>query len=152
MTPEIQRVLDTLPEELQPLSVGLDHIGMAVTSLEESLPLYRDLLGLRLLYEEEVESDGVRVAVLDLGGDGHLELLEPTGPETPVGRFVEKRGPGIHHLALGVKDCAAALTALKTCGYRMLDETPRPGAGGKQIGFVHPKSTGGVLLEMCQRG
>lgn len=152
MTTEIQRVLADLPAQLKPLSLGLDHIGMAVHSLEESLPLYRDLLGLPLLYEEEVESDGVRVAVLDLGGEGHLELLEPTGPDTPVGKFVEKRGPGIHHLALGVKDCAAALTALKACGYRMLDETPRPGAGGKQIGFVHPKSTGGVLLEMCQRG
>lgn len=147
----IAEVLAKLPDEVKPLSTGLDHIGLAVESLEDSLPLYRDLLGLALLYTETVESDGVKVAVLELNG-GHLELLEPVGPDTPVGRFLAKRGSGIHHVALRVNDCATALVALRDAGYRMLDETPRAGAGGKQIGFIHPKSTGGVLLELCQPG
>jgi methylmalonyl-CoA epimerase len=146
---EIEKVLSELPAADLPLSEGLDHIGLAVESLEESLPLYRDLLGLPLLYEETVASDGVRVAVLELGG-GHLELLEPTGPDSPVGRFLEKRGPGIHHVAMRVKNCATAIAAAQAAGYRLLDEKPRPGAGGKQIAFVHPRSTGGVLLELCQ--
>jgi methylmalonyl-CoA epimerase len=145
----IREVLAALPDTLRPLSSGLDHIGMAVLSLSESLPLYRDLLGLEFLYEETVESDGVRVAVLELGG-AHLELLEPTSPETPVGRFIAKRGPGIHHIALRVSDCSAALTAVREAGLQTLDETPRRGAGGKMIAFVHPKATGGVLLELCQ--
>jgi len=145
----IQEVLESLPDGLRPLTSGLDHIGMAVESLTDSLPLYRDLLGLELLYEETVESDGVRVAVLELGG-GHLELLEPTGLDTPVGRFLAKRGPGIHHIALRVNDCAAALAAARDCGLQTLDQAPRRGAGGKQIAFLHPKATGGVLLELCQ--
>jgi methylmalonyl-CoA epimerase len=146
---DVQRALDALPAGVRPLASGLDHIGVAVESLSASLTLYRDLLGLVLLYEETVESDGVRVAVLELGG-GHLELLEPTAPDTPVGRFLAKRGPGIHHVALRVRDCAAALAAVQDAGYAMLDTAPRPGAGGKQIAFVHPRSTGGVLLELCQ--
>lgn len=145
----IPELLSRLPAELLPLSSGLDHIGLAVESLEDSLPLYRDLLGLEFLYEETVESDGVRVAVLELGG-GHLELLQPTGPSSPVAKFIAKRGAGIHHIALRVKDCAAALSAARDAGLRTLDETPRAGAGGKQIAFVHPKATGGVLLELCQ--
>ncbi len=150
MTPfDAQAILEKLPPEILPLSTGLDHIGLAVESLEASLPLYHELLGLPLLYQEEVVSDGVRVAVLDLG-HGHLELLEPMGPETPVGRFVAKRGPGIHHVALGVKDCAQAIACFRDAGLQLLDQAPRPGAGGKQIAFVHPRSTGGVLLELCQ--
>ena len=111
----IRAALAAVPSALRPLSSGLDHIGVAVSSLDESLPLYRDLLGLKLLYEEEVASDGVRVAVLELGG-GHLELLEPTAADTPVGRFLAKRGPGIHHVALRVRDCAAALAAVRAAG------------------------------------
>jgi methylmalonyl-CoA/ethylmalonyl-CoA epimerase len=145
----IAELLASLPADILPLSSGLDHIGVAVESLEEGLALYRDLLGLKFLYEESIESDGVRVAVLELGG-GHLELLEPTGPDTPVGRYVAKRGSGIHHVALRVKNCARALEAVAAAGYQLIDNTPRPGAGGKQIGFVHPKATGGVLLELCQ--
>jgi methylmalonyl-CoA epimerase len=146
----IESVLADLPDELKPLSHGLDHLGVAVPSLEEALRLYRDLLGLELLEMETVESDGVRVAILELGG-GHLELLEPTGPDSPVAKFLQKRGPGIHHLALSVSDCATALQAFAEAGVQMLDDTPRPGAGGKLIGFCHPKSTGGMLLELCQR-
>ena len=146
----IEAALAAVPKSLWPLSKGLDHLGVAVESLEDSLRLYHELLGLPLLYTEEVESDGVRAAVLDLGF-GHLELLEATGPESPIARFLEKRGPGIHHVALAVDDCAVALRAAADAGLRLIDETPRPGAGGKNIGFVHPKSTGGVLLELCAR-
>ena len=113
--------------------------------------MYHDLLGLDLLYTETVESDGVRVAVLEFGG-GHLELLEPTGPESPVARFIEKRGPGLHHVALRVSDCGTALQAVADAGFELIDREPRIGAGGKLIGFLHPRSTGGVLLELCQPG
>jgi methylmalonyl-CoA epimerase len=149
-TARIDAALAGLPEGLRPLSLGLDHLGVAVPDLSEALRLYRDLLGLTLLETETVESDGVKVAILELGG-GHLELLEPTGPGSPVARFLEKRGPGIHHVALAVKDCAAAIGVLDAAGARMLDTAPRPGAGGKRIAFVHPRSAGGVLLELCQR-
>lgn len=146
---KIAEILDRLPASIKPLSTGLDHLGVAVKDLESTLPLYADLLGLELLYTETVESDGVRVAVLEFGG-GHLELLEPTSPDSPVARFIEKRGPGLHHVALRVLDCRTALNAVKEAGFALIDEEPRAGAGGKLIGFVHPRSTGGILLELCQ--
>jgi methylmalonyl-CoA epimerase len=146
----IEEVLAALPESVRPLSSGLDHLGVAVPDLESTLPLYRDMLGLELLYTEEVESDRVKVAVLAFGS-GHLELLEPTSEDSPVARFIEKRGPGLHHVALRVNDCGTALQAVADAGFELVDDTPRPGAGGKRIGFVHPRSTGGVLLELCQR-
>ena len=149
-TAAIELALASLPAELKPLSRGLDHLGVAVVSLDDALRLYHDLLGLEIQGIETVESDGVKVAMLDLGGS-HLELLEPTGPDSPVAKFLEKRGPGMHHMALGVTDCAAALKAFADAGVQMLDTTPRKGAGGKLIGFCHPKSTGGMLLELCQR-
>jgi methylmalonyl-CoA epimerase len=148
-TTRIPEILDALPESIRPLSTGLDHLGVAVESLDATLPLYHEMLGLELLYTETVESDRVRVAVLEFGG-GHLELLEPTAPDSPVARFIEKRGPGLHHVALRVADCATALKAVGEAGFTLIDQVPRTGAGGKQIGFVHPKSTGGVLLELCQ--
>ena len=147
---KVQQVLASLPASARPLATGLDHLGIAVHSLEESVPLYRDVLGLPLLYTEEVESDRVKVAVFDLGGS-HLELLEPTGPDSPIAKFIEKRGPGLHHVALRASDCAKALEALSAAGVQLIDTKPRPGAGGKHIGFVHPKATGGVLLELCER-
>lgn len=149
-TQQIEDALDKVPESLRPLSKGLDHLGVAVEDLEAGVRFYHELLGLPLLYREEVESDLVRVAVLDLGF-GHLELLEPTGEESPVAKFLAKRGPGIHHVALAVQDCQVALQAVADAGLRLIDRSPRPGAGGKQIGFLHPKSTGGVLLELCAR-
>jgi methylmalonyl-CoA epimerase len=148
---KISAILEALPEEIRPLSTGLDHLGVAVESLDATLPLYHDMLGLELLYTETVESDRVKVAVLEFGG-GHLELLEPTDPDSPVAKFIEKRGPGLHHVALRVKDCGSALEAVAEAGFRLIDQTPRVGAGGKLIGFIHPKSTGGVLLELCQPG
>jgi methylmalonyl-CoA epimerase len=147
----IEEILDALPDTVRPLSTGLDHLGVAVEDLDATLPLYSQMLGLELLYVETVESDKVRVAVLEFGG-GHLELLEPTDTDSPVARFIEKRGPGLHHVALRVTDCATALTAVGEAGFKLIDQVPRPGAGGKYIGFIHPKSTGGVLLELCQPG
>jgi methylmalonyl-CoA epimerase len=147
----IEEVLSALPESVRPLSTGLDHLGVAVSDLESTLPLYHDMLGLELLYVEEVESDRVKVAVLAFGS-GHLELLEPTSEDSPVARFIEKRGPGLHHVALRVNDCGTALQAVADAGFDLIDRNPRPGAGGKRIGFVHPRSTGGVLLELCQPG
>ncbi len=145
----IASALAKLPETLRPLSHGLDHLGVAVESVDDNLRLYRDLLGLELVYEEVVESDGVRVAVLDLG-HAHLELLEPTTPDSPIASYLERRGSGLHHLALAVDDCRRALEVSAAAGLRLIDSTPRRGAGGKSIGFLHPKSTGGVLLELCQ--
>ena len=148
---KIESVLATLPPEVRPLSTGLDHLGVAVRDLDATLPLYSQMLGLELLYTETVESDKVRVAVLAFGS-GHLELLEPTSEDSPVAKFIEKRGPGLHHVALRVNDCGAALKAVAEAGFTLIDQVPRTGAGGKQIGFLHPKSTGGVLLELCQPG
>lgn len=129
----------------------ISHLGVAVNSLEEALGFWRDALGLELKEIEVVEEQGVRVAMLPIG-ESRLELLEPTGAETPVGKFVGKRGPGIHHLCVEVADLAAKLTELKARGVRLIDETPRVGAGGMLVAFVHPASTGGVLLELTQQG
>ncbi len=147
---QLRRAILNLPAELRPLCVGLDHLGVAVPELEQVLPLYRDLLELPLLATETIESDGVRVAILDLKGP-HLELLEPTREQSPVAKFLKKRGPGLHHVALKVRDCASAVRMLREAGITMIDEAPRPGASNKLIAFCHPRSTGGVLLELCQR-
>ena len=146
----VNQALSALPRALRTLSHGLDHIGIAVPNVREALTLYRDLLGLPLVEEEGVDYDGVKVAILDLGV-GLLELLEPNKPDSPVAKFLEKRGGGVHHLALRVSDCAAAIAVCKAAGLQLIDEKPRPGAHGKFIAFVHPKSTGGVLLELCER-
>jgi len=147
---KISEIVEQLPDWVRPLSSGLDHLGLAVKDLDAALPFYRDLLGLEHLSTETIASDQVRVAVLEFGG-GHLELLEPTSPDSPVARFIEKRGPGLHHVALRVNDCEIALKALQDAGVTLIDSKPRIGAGGKIIGFVHPKSTGGVLLELSQK-
>jgi len=128
----------------------IDHLGIAVHSIEAAMPLYTGMLGLDLHEIEEVEDQKVRTAVFPVG-ESRIELLEPTSPDSPVAKFLEKRGEGIHHVALGVQDVAAALARLKAEGARLIDEAPRKGAGGAMIAFVHPKSTGGVLLELCQR-
>lgn len=148
---KIEEILASLPDAVRPLSSGLDHLGVAVKDLDATLPLYSQMLGLKLLYTETVESDRVRVAVMEFGG-GHLELLEPTSEDSPVAKFIEKRGAGLHHVALRVNDCSLALKAVRDAGFTLIDRVPRTGAGGKQIGFIHPKSTGGVLLELCQPG
>lgn len=130
-------------------SVRLDHIAVAVSNLEESLAFYKEKFGLECLDIEIVTEQGVRVAKLDLGNT-HLELLEPLGPDTPVGKFLAQKGPGLHHICVGVDDIKCELASLKEAGARLIDESPRIGAGGAHIAFVHPKSTGGVLLELSE--
>ena len=129
--------------------VRLDHIAIAVTSLEEALTFYRDQFGLTLDEVEIVEEQGVRVAKLDLGNT-HLELLEPLSPDTPVGKFLQQKGPGLHHICVGVNSLKDELANLKNHGAKLIDEEPRAGASGAQIAFVHPKATRGVLLELSQ--
>ncbi|HEX8071161.1 MAG TPA: methylmalonyl-CoA epimerase [Pyrinomonadaceae bacterium] len=127
----------------------LDHIGIATERLDEALGFWRDALGLALTHTEEVAEQGVRVAMLP-AGEPRIELLEPTGPESPVAKFLQKRGPGIHHVAVRVSDIRAALARLKAQGARLVDEAPRVGAGGCLVAFVHPASAGGVLLELVE--
>jgi methylmalonyl-CoA/ethylmalonyl-CoA epimerase len=129
--------------------VKLDHIGIATHKLDEALALWRDALGLRVDFTEEVTEQGVRVAMLPVG-ESHIELLEPLSKTSPVGKFLEKRGPGIHHIAVRVTDIRASLADLKEKGTRLIDETPRTGAGGCLVAFVHPSSANGVLLELVQ--
>jgi methylmalonyl-CoA/ethylmalonyl-CoA epimerase len=127
----------------------LDHIGLATRQLDEGLALWRDTLGLKVDATEEIAEQGVRVAMLAIG-DTHVELLEPTSPESPVGKFLSKRGPGIHHVAVAVEDIHASLEDLKRRGARLIDETPRLGARGCLVAFIHPAATNGVLLELVQ--
>ena len=127
----------------------VDHIGIAVKSIAESLKVY-EALGLKSVGVEEVADQKVRVAFLPLG-EAEIELLESTSPDGPVAKYIEKNGEGIQHLALRVDNLEAALAELKAQGVRLIDEKPRYGAGGAKIAFVHPRSTGGVLLELSER-
>ena len=127
----------------------LHHIGIAVRSLDESIPRYVDALGLQLQGIEEVPTEKVRVAIV-LAGATRIELLEPTDPESPIARFLDKRGPGVHHLAFQVADTGEMIKVLIDAGAPMLDETPRPGAHDTKVAFVHPKFLGGVLAELVQ--
>jgi len=129
----------------------INHIGIAVKSLDETLPFYRDNLGMPFAGIEEVAEQKVRVAMLGIG-ESKIELLEPTSDDSPIAKFLEKNGPGIHHLAYEVEDIEAAIARLKAEGTRMIDETPRCGAHNTRIAFVHPKSSQGVLTELCQCG
>ena len=129
----------------------INHIGIAVNSLDASIPFYRDQLGMTFEGTEEVAEQKVRVAFLQVG-ESRIELLEPTAPDSPVARFLEKNGEGIHHMAYEVDDISAALIRMKEQGIRLIDETPRHGAHGSLIAFLHPKATGGVLTEICQAG
>jgi len=129
----------------------INHIGIAVKSLADSLPFYRDNLGMEFKGIEEVAEQKVRVAMLQVG-ESKIELLEPTSDDSPVAKFIEKNGPGIHHLAYEVADIEAAIAKLMADGARMIDEKPRVGAHNTRIAFVHPKSSAGVLTELCQCG
>ena len=128
----------------------IDHIGIAVNSIEERLKFYEEALGLKLEGVETVEAQKVKTAFIPCG-DSELELLESTAEDGPVARFIEKNGEGIQHIAIRVDDIDAALEELKEKDIRLIDETPRIGAGGARIAFIHPKATGGVLLELCER-
>jgi methylmalonyl-CoA/ethylmalonyl-CoA epimerase len=129
----------------------VDHIGVAVKSLEETLPFYTEVLRLPLLAIEEVESEKVKVAFLEVG-ETHIELLEPTSEDSAIAKYIEKRGEGIHHIALGVESIQDRLIELKEKGIRLIQEEPKIGAGGAKVAFLHPKSTSGVLYELCERG
>ena len=128
----------------------VDHIGVAVSNLEEALKIYTDVLGLKLHGTEVVEEQKVRVAFMPVG-DTEIELLESTDPEGPIAKFIEKRGEGIQHIAFRVDDIEEALEQMRQQGVRLIDEKPRYGAGGARIAFLHPKATGGVLVELCER-
>jgi methylmalonyl-CoA epimerase len=128
----------------------LDHVGIAVSDVNQALAFYRDALGLDVEPPEEVGSQRVRAHFM-AAGDAMLELLEPTAPDSPIARYLEKRGPGLHHVALRVDDIGAALAMLKARGVRLIDEQPRPGAHGSLVAFIHPASAHGVLVELKQR-
>ena len=128
----------------------VDHIGIAVKDLDEAVKFYETAIGLKAVGFETVEEQKVKVAFLPCG-DSELELLESTEPDGPIARFIEKNGPGIQHIAIRVDDIEKALEELKAQEVRLIDQTPRYGAGNARIAFVHPKATGGVLLELTQR-
>jgi len=132
------------------MSVRIDHIGIAVRELAPRLKFWSDALGLEVAGRERVDSEGVDVAFLD-AGDARIELLEPTGADSPIARFLERKGEGIHHLTLAVRDIDGALARLRAGGVEILGDAPRRGAGGSRVAFLHPKSCGGVLLELVER-
>ncbi len=127
----------------------IEHIGIAVNSLDESIPYYENILGLECYAIEEVKDQKVKTAFFKIG-DTKIELLESTDPEGPIGKFIEKRGQGIHHLAFAVNDIEDSLKEAEEKGIRLIDKQPRRGAEGLDIGFLHPKSTFGVLTEFCE--
>ena len=127
----------------------IDHIGVAVEDLDASLRLYRDKLGMREQHRETVEEQGVEAVLLEIG-EGHVELLSPLGPETAVGRFLERNRPGMHPVAYQTDDVESALERVRAAGLRLIDESPRVGIRGSRVAFLHPKATGGVLTELVQ--
>ncbi|MFW6148235.1 MAG: methylmalonyl-CoA epimerase [Atribacterota bacterium] len=127
----------------------IDHIGVAVNSLEESLHIFKDILGMKCSGEEEVKEQNVKVAFLPVG-ESEIELLESTSPDGNIAKYIEKKGEGIHHIAFEVEDLAVMLKKLQEKGVRLIDKEPRYGAGGARIAFLHPKSTNGILVELCE--
>jgi methylmalonyl-CoA/ethylmalonyl-CoA epimerase len=127
----------------------IDHIGVAVEQLEPTLELYRDSFQLTVSHREVVQEQGVEAVLLDVG-ENHVELLAPLDAQTPVGRFLASRGPGLHHVAYQVKDIEATLAALRDAGLRLIDEQPRSGIRGSRVAFMHPAATGGVLTEIVE--
>jgi methylmalonyl-CoA/ethylmalonyl-CoA epimerase len=127
----------------------IDHVGVAVQDIDASLELYRELFELDVAHREIVPEQGVEAVLLDVG-ENHVELLVPLGPDTPVGKFIAKRGPGLHHVAYQVDDIDSTLAALDQAGLRLIDRQPRAGIGSSRVAFVHPKAAGGVLIEIVQ--
>ena len=127
----------------------IDHIGVAVEDLDGAVALYQDRLGMREQHRETVEAFGVDAVLLEIG-DGHVELLSPLSSESAVGRFIEKNGPGIHHVAYQTDDLDSALDSVRGAGLELIDEQPRPGIRGSRVAFLHPRSTGGVLTELVE--
>jgi methylmalonyl-CoA epimerase len=131
--------------------VKIDHIGIAVKSLAEAIKVYEDAIGLKVSGYDQIDDQGVRVAMLDIG-ESRIELLEPTGPDSPIEKFMTKRGEGIHHIAVRVDNIERALERLKSQGVRLVDSVPRRGAHNTRTAFLHPSSTHGVLLELVEHG
>jgi methylmalonyl-CoA/ethylmalonyl-CoA epimerase len=131
-------------------ALKIDHIGVAVKSIEDAKKMYQDLLGLNQAGSEKVRDQKVTTAFFPLG-DTQIELLESTSPDGPIARYLEKRGEGVHHIAFRVKDLEEAITELKAKGIQLIDEEPRRGAAGARIAFLHPKFTFGLLVELCER-
>jgi len=136
-------------DEMTNMKATLDHVGIAVADLQQALAFYRDALGLEIEAPEEVASQRVRAHFVPVG-DAALELLEATADDSPIAKYVAKRGPGLHHITLRVDDIHAALARLKDKGVRLIDESPRPGAHGSLVAFIHPSSAHGVLVELKQ--
>jgi methylmalonyl-CoA/ethylmalonyl-CoA epimerase len=128
----------------------IDHVGVAVSDLDAAISLYRDKFAMPLAHRETVESQGVEAVLLDVG-DGHVELLRPLGPDTVVGKFLERRGEGLHHVAYAVEDIDAALDGLRSAGIELIDEEARVGIRGSRVAFLHPRATGSVLTEIVER-
>ncbi|MGH2871507.1 MAG: methylmalonyl-CoA epimerase [Solirubrobacteraceae bacterium] len=128
---------------------AIDHVGIAVESIDAALTAYRDTLGMELVHRETVVEQGIEAALLEIG-ESHIELLEALHPETAVGRFLAHRGPGLHHVAYRVQSIEAALAACAAAGVRLIDERPRTGIRGSRVAFLHPAATGGVLTEIVQ--
>jgi methylmalonyl-CoA epimerase len=127
----------------------IDHIGVAVEDIDAAIELYRDSFGMELAHRETVESQGVEAVLLDVG-EGHVELLAPLGPDTPVGKFLAKNGTGLHHVAYAVDDIDAALEKIAAAGLQLIDSEPRVGIRDSRVAFLHPRSTGGVLTEIVE--
>ena len=127
----------------------IDHIGVAVEDLDEAIRLYGERLGMPLQHRETVEEQGVEAVLLGVG-ESHVELLRPLGPDTAVGKFLARSGPGLHHVAYGTDDIDSALAAVRDAGLALIDEQPRTGIRGSRVAFLHPKSTGGVLTELVE--
>lgn len=132
-------------------ATGIHHLGVAVSDLDEAIDTYRRLFGAELELRETLTDQGVDTALLRVG-DGRIELLASRGPDTPVGKFLDRRGPGMHHVAFEVADVAGELERLAADGAELIDEHPRPGLMGRDIAFIHPHATGGVLAELVGRG
>ena len=127
----------------------IDHTGVAVDDLDAAIKLYEEVLGMPLVHRETVAEQGVEAVLLDVG-DGHVELLSPLGEDTPVGKFLARKGPGLHHVAYAVEDIEATLEQLSAAGIELIDAKPRVGIRGSHVAFLHPRSTGGVLTEIVQ--
>jgi methylmalonyl-CoA/ethylmalonyl-CoA epimerase len=140
-----------MPAELSsaPVLGRIDHIGVAVDDLDEAVALYSERFGMPVQHRETVEEQGVEAVLVGIG-ESHVELLRPLGPDTAVGRFLERNGPGLHHVAYGTDDIESALDAVRSAGLALIDERPRTGIRGSRVAFLHPKSTGGVLTELVE--
>ena len=134
-------------QQSTPKGTRIAHVGIALSSIDAELPFYRDILGLATA--EVSDSDGARIVAFE-AGESLVELLEPGGAETPIGKFIQRRGPGIHHVCFAVDDLAGTLEKCRAFGIRLIDDIPRIGAEGKRIAFIHPSSTGGILVELSE--